>query len=123
MAMDEKPVLPTRLKAGSPGLGEPSTTEIERRALELARSDGRSTFNDADLAHAEAELAGDKPLAKEREAVDQVTPWDNPPGEAGRHVKPVPLEDEGNTAEELIQDGIEEADHDTRVAAEDENEA
>jgi hypothetical protein len=119
--MDEKPVLPTRLKAGSPGLGEPSATEVERRAAELARSDGRSAFNDADLARAAAELTGDNPATGEAEAVDQVTPWDSPAGQAGRQIKPVPLEDETHTAERLIQEGIAEADHDTRVAAEEEN--
>ena len=56
--MNTDTMLPTRLKAGSPGLGHPSQTEIDARAAELALIDGRSTVSDADLAMAAAELMG-----------------------------------------------------------------
>ena len=122
--MNPDPVLPTRLEAASPGLGQANQTDIERRAAELARSDGRESFTDADLARAAAELAGGSaaPAAPETDAtLEQVTGWDDPPAQAGRRLDPLPLEDEGSISEQLIQEGIQEADHDLRVAAEDEN--
>jgi len=117
--MNPDPPLPTRLKAGSPGLGQASQTDIERRASELALSDGRDAFTEADLARAEAELAGGTapPAAPEADpSIEGLTSWDDTPSQAGRRVEPPPLEDE-NIAEHLIQQGIEEADHDLRVAA------
>lgn len=113
--------LPTRLRAASPGLGHASQTEIEQRAAELALIDGRNTVSDADLALAAAELAGGGTTAEAPEAdseLEQVTTWDEPPTQTGHLVAVPPLEDENNISEQLIDDGLEEADHDTRVAAE-----
>ena len=120
--MKTNPILPIRLKAGSPGLGEATQADIDRRAAELALSDGRSSYTDADLAHAAAELGGgDKtPPAPELEpGLEEVTAWDDPPAQEGHRIEPTLLEDEGSIAEQLISDGIEEADHDIRAAAED----
>ena len=119
--MNPDPILPTRLRAGSPGLGQACQADIERRAAELARSDGRNSFTDADLTLAAKELAGGEnaPAAQSSDpGIDQVTAWDDPPDQAGRRVAPAAQEDERNIAEHLIQDGLEEADHDIRVAAE-----
>jgi hypothetical protein len=113
-------ILPTRLKAGSPGLGHASQVEIERRAKELALTDGRETYSDADLALAAAELAGGGTTAEAPEAdadLEQVTVWDEPPTQTGHLVSPPPLEDESAIAEQLVDDGLEEADHDIRVVA------
>lgn len=113
--------LPTRLKAGAPGLGQPNETDIERRAAELAQSDGRDAFTDADLARAAEELSGGTPHspAPETDAnLEELTAWDEPPGQSGGVVEATPLEDEGEVAGDLIGEGIEEADHDTRVEAE-----
>ncbi len=119
--MNTETLLPTRLKAGSPGLGHASQVEIERRAAELALIDGRSIVSDADMALAAAELAGGGTTAEAPEAdadLEQVTAWDEPPMQTGHLVAVPPLEDESNISEQLIDDGLEEADHDTRVAAE-----
>lgn len=119
--MNTDTVLPTRLKAGSPGLGHANQTEVEERAAELALSDGRQTVTDADLALAAAELAGGGTTAEAPEAdseLEQVTTWDEPPTQTGHLVATTPLEDENNVAEQLVEDGLEEADHDIRVAAE-----
>ncbi|MGV3662293.1 MAG: hypothetical protein ACO1TE_19060 [Prosthecobacter sp.] len=119
--MNTDTLLPTRLKAASPGLGHASQVEVERRAAELALIDGRNTVSDADLALAAAELAGGGTTAEAPEAdaeLEQVTTWDEPPTQTGHLVAVPPLEDENNISEQLIDDGLEEADHDTRVAAE-----
>jgi len=113
-------ILPTRLKAGSPGLGHASQVEVERRAKELALTDGRETYTDADLAVAAAELAGGGTSTEAPEAdaeLEEVTAWDEPPTQTGHLVAPIPLEDEAAIAEQLVEDGLDEADHDIRVAA------
>lgn len=115
------PVLPTRLRAGSPGLGYPSQAEVEQRAAELALSDGRQKVTEADLALAAAELAGGGTTTEAPEAdpgLEQVTTWDDPPTQTGHLVATPPLDDENSVAEQLVDDGLEEADHDIRVAAE-----
>lgn len=119
--MNTDTLLPTRLKAASPGLGHPSQAEIDERAAELALIDGRNSVSEADLALAAAELAGGGTTAEAPEAdaeLEQVTTWDEPPTQTGHLVTIPPLEDENNISEQLIEDGLEEADHDTRVAAE-----
>lgn len=120
MKIDES-VLPTRLKASSPGLGHANQTEIEQRAAELALSDGRQAVTEADLALAAAELAGGGTTAEAPEAdsdLEQVTTWDEAPTLTGHLVAKTPLEDENNVAEQLVEDGLDEADHDIRVASE-----
>jgi len=113
--------LPDRLKAASPGLGEASGTDIERRATELAQIDGRDAFTDADLARAAEELGGSGPAALAPEVltpeIAELTAWDDPVGQDGHHREKVPLEDENSVAERLVQDGLAEADHDRRVTA------
>lgn len=118
--MNSDPSLPTRLKAEAPGLGHASQADIERRAAELAFSDGRGSFTDSDLALAAAELSGGTPAPAAPEvdpSLEQVTAWDDPPMQAGHRVGAAPFEDEGTVAERLVRDGIEEADHDIRVSS------
>lgn len=121
--MTPDPSIPDRLKAGSPGLGSPDSNEIERRAIELAMIDGRHSFTDADLAQAAAELSGGTPdsLSPESDApiVEELETWDEPVNEHGRKVEETELEDEAAVDEELIADGLDEADHSQRVAAAD----
>jgi hypothetical protein len=119
--MNPEPSLPDRLKAGSPGLGEAAGTDIERRAIELAMIDGRDAFTDADLARAAVELAGGPvkvpaPEVDVRE-VAELEEWDRPADQDGRQVSSMAMEDEANISEQLIQEGLEEADHARRVAA------
>lgn len=115
--------LPSRLKAGEPGLGDPDQSAIEVRAAELARSDGRAFFTDADLQRAAEELgavSGPPAPPEESEPVmGEITAWDDAPDESGHRVEPAKLEDEQPMAEQLVEEGIEEADHDTRNAAAD----
>ncbi|MDP1589308.1 MAG: hypothetical protein Q8M07_16275 [Prosthecobacter sp.] len=122
--MNPNNALPTRLKAGSPGLGQASQMEVEQRAAELAVSDGRETISDADLAVAAAELAGGGTTTEAVEidaTLEQTTLWEDPPPQTGHLVATPPLEDENNIAEQLVEDGLEEADHDSRVAAEEQH--
>lgn len=107
-----------RIEMGGRGMGEISDEDIRRRALEIARSDGRESVREGDCAAAEAELRGQRPGAPE---VDEVTgdlvEWDEMPDASGHQVSPSRSEDEDNIASELIEEGLEEADHEQRVAA------
>jgi hypothetical protein len=117
----QPPSIPSRLKAGAPGLGEAAQIDVERRAAELARIDGRTKVTDADVMHAARELAGTaEPVAipGTDDPALEITAWDDPVDQSGHRVPPLPLEDEAPIAERLIGDGLLEADHDTRVAAE-----
>lgn len=120
MSHNPDPILPQRLKANGRGLGYPSQTEIELRATELAISDGRTQARESDLARAAAELSGggaDFEAPEASREIEELTSWDEPPGQLGRHAGH-PLEDDKRIAEQLIESGLEEADHDVRVAAE-----
>jgi hypothetical protein len=117
--------LPSRLKADSPALGYASEAEIEQRAAELARSDGRANATEADYTRAAGELAGGArpPAAPETSpALEQVTAWDDPVDQSGHRVERTSFDDEENIGAKLIQDGLEEADHGLRAAAEDDAE-
>lgn len=120
--MNREPSLPTRLKAGRPGLGEAAQVDIEQRAAEIAQIDGRDKVTDADVGRAAAELASSAvpPAAPEEVAqgLSEVTAWDDPVDQSGHRVEGSPVETETTVAEQLVLDGIEEADHDIRVAAE-----
>jgi hypothetical protein len=113
--------LPNRLRAGSKGLGAASATEIEQRAGELAKIDGRTEVTDIDLDQAATELdgfSGSLPLPETTNPdVAHLTAWDDPVDAEGQHTPTSKLDDELNVAEQLIEDGIREADHDSRVAA------
>ena len=114
------PILPTRLKAGLPGLGQASQTDIEIRAAELAHSDGRPKATASDLEQAEAELAGGATSAKAQGGQSDVidlTAWDDPLDQSGHRVAGSENEDDRSIGEQLIEDGVEEADHDIRTAA------
>ncbi|MBN8422818.1 MAG: hypothetical protein J0L73_28175 [Verrucomicrobia bacterium] len=117
----DSPLL-TRLRAASPGLGQGSRLEIEERAAELALSDGREIVSDADLALAAAELAGGGTTMEVPEAggaLKSWTGWYELPLQCGHLEITSSAEDDGNSiAEQLIENGLEEADHDIRVTAE-----
>ncbi len=113
------PILPTRLKATAPGLGQANQTDIENRAVELAHSDGRTKATAADLQQAESELAGGSIGAESQDgqaSVNELTAWDDPLDQSGHRVV-ASENDEQSIAEQLIEDGVEEADHDIRTAA------
>ena len=119
-----EPALPTRLKAAQPGLGAAAQVDVERRAGELARIDGRDKVTDADIMLAINELSTASLPAPAPEtgdpALEELTAWDDPIAQSGLRVPAVPLEDEAPVGERLIQDGVAEAEHHTRVAAADE---
>ncbi|WP_395740881.1 hypothetical protein [Prosthecobacter sp.] len=120
--MSAETILPTRLRAAAPCLGQGSQVEVEQRAAELALSDGREKISDGDLAQAAAELAGGGTTLntpRYDSKVNSLTAWDEPPLQTGHLVNTASSDEEvDNIAEQLIGNGLEEADHDIRVTAE-----
>ncbi len=105
--------------------GEISRKSIETRALELARIDGRDMWNKGDLQAATEELGGSWHPDTEPELVvpelAELVTWDEPVTSEGQAIPRTPLENEANVGEILIQEGLEEADHDRRVAVEEDD--
>lgn len=89
------------------------------RALELARSDGRTEYNAKDLDQARAELLGEVGDAAPEmpEGMDEVSSWNSSPGEAGSQAGTHTPGNDESVGEILLHDGMEEAEHDRRVVA------
>ena len=105
-----------KILRGTEGIGTVSPQMIEERAREIARSDGRAHSNDLDRTRAREELTGsapgsEKPPTREEPGRD----WEMPLVSSGDKAPTVRPEDEQNIPEKLIEEGIEEADHDQRT--------
>jgi hypothetical protein len=104
-----------KIVRGTEGVGTVTPQMIEDRAREIARGDGRTQTNDLDRTRAREELTGgtsgsEKPPTREEPGRD----WGMPLVSSGEKAPTVRPEDEQNIPEKLIQEGIEEADHDQR---------
>ncbi|PYL66031.1 MAG: hypothetical protein DMF20_07580 [Verrucomicrobia bacterium] len=104
-----------KILRGTEGLGTVTTQTIEERAREIARGDGRAEVNDFDRTRASEELVGPKSGSEQLRTVGELDrDWYTPRGSSGEKVQTVRPEDEENIPEKLVQEGIEEADHDQR---------
>src|SRR3954464_904348 len=113
-----------RISRGDAGLGTVTPELVEERARELAKTDGRTEPNEADRELAKGELLGQvshgTPPEVAGEDVADLVEWDSPT-EASGHCAPRVggLDDETTVGETLVEEGLEEADHDQRVSAAD----
>ena len=113
MAMDQEQQ--GKILRGTEGLGVITPQIIEERAREIARSDGRAEANDLDRTRARKELTGATAVPEQPATVGEPdSDWYTPRGSSGEKVPTVHPEDEENIPEKLIQEGIDEADHDQR---------
>jgi hypothetical protein len=101
------------------GIGEISDDMISLRARQLATADGRDEVNASDISEARADLDGGAAGSDEEEA-DLIAEEDRPdsgvpPMSAGTQAHRMEPEDEGGFAAEEVEEGIAEADLDTRV--------
>jgi hypothetical protein len=115
MTMDES-YSKGKILRGTEGLGTVTQQMIEKRAREIARSDGRGQPNDLDRTRAREDLTGttpdaEKPPTREEPGRD----WQMPLVSTGEKAPTVRPEDEQNIPEKLIREGVEEADHDQRL--------
>ena len=115
----------TEIRTIGGGGGVPDEETLRQRAAELARIDGRTEPNAGDFAQAAEELrtTGAIAAAPEAAGLENLTVWDTPLGAAGYQAREAGLEDDSTLGEKLVEEGIEEADHDRRVSASAEMEA
>ncbi|MGC2626061.1 MAG: hypothetical protein WA269_04415 [Candidatus Udaeobacter sp.] len=117
--MNETQPTSGKILHGTEGLGTVTPQMIEERAREIARSDGRSQPNDLDRTYAREQLTG--PTSDSEKLPTREEPgrdWQMPLVSTGEKAPTVRPEDDGNIVEKLVQEGIEEADHDQRLSSE-----
>ena len=108
-----------KILRGTKGIGTVTPQMIKERAREIARSDGRAQPNDLDQTRAREELTGvvsrsEKLPSREEPGRD----WEMPLVSTGEKAPTVRPEDDENIPEKLIQEGVDEADHDQRLSSE-----
>lgn len=88
---------------------------VEERAREIARSDGRAQPNELDRTRAREELTGARSGSEKSPTREEPgREWGMPLVSSGKKASTVRPEDDENIPEKLIQEGVEEADHDQR---------
>src|SRR5947207_15744042 len=103
------------------GLGTVTPEMVEQRAREIALINGRAAeeFNEADLEEARTELTGASPVEEQREEQDAPgagTLRDMVPGTAGHKNAPKLPSDDQRISEQLVQEGVDEAEHHSMLA-------
>jgi len=102
------------------GLGTVTKEMVQKRAQELALINGRSQTLESDFRQAKRELTREEDLSPEPDATEKLTEderWE-PVGEsAGKEGPKVPASDEQTFAEKLVEEGVEDAEHDQMTKA------
>ena len=124
--MNPNPLKEGVLTENSTGIGTVTPKMVRRRAAELAVIDGRSEqdASKSECEEARRELTGE-PDTDPKEAALESAPeserWDPVPGSTGHKVPAAPSEDEDEEGrsdkEQLVEEGIAEAEHDRMVQA------
>ena len=104
------------------GIAMPDETTLYERARDLARIEGRDEPNANDFQQARKDVLtiGSAPVAPEAGELENLTTWDTPLTAAGRAVPERVLDDETTFAEKLVEEGVDEADHEARLRASEE---
>jgi Protein of unknown function (DUF2934) len=118
----KEPITHGRITQHGAGLGTVTPEMVQRRAGEIALSDGRAgnEVTSADWEQARRELLGaaNSPSAEsDIEEAGSTAGWDPAPPTIGQRADTQEADDEQTMAEQLVQEGVEEADHDERVQA------
>ena len=101
------------------GLGLPSTEMVRQRAIELAKIDGRLDYNELDWQRAKQELHGGHPYSwddEEDRMPQSISERDMTATDTGHHIENL-RGGEDNVVEELIAEGMDEAQHDRMLEA------
>ena len=105
----------TKILRGTEELETVTPQMIEQRASDIARSDGRAEASNLDRTRAREDWTGLISASEQSQTVGEPDPdWYTPLGSSDEKAPTVRHEDEENIPEKLIQEDIEEADHDTR---------
>ena len=102
------------------GLGMPCAATVRQRARELARIDGRAEFNENDWRAAKRELHGGHAANDTNGEMDLsglVLEHDMVASSLGHHAARIGFDDEETVGQELIAEGLDEAEHEQMLAA------
>jgi hypothetical protein len=102
------------------GLGTVTSDTVVARAREIALINGRTPnqFNQDDFEEAKLELTGglfDGGTEEEKDGTTELVAWDENPNESGHAARRARPEDEQSAAEQLVEEGMEEAEHEHMV--------
>jgi hypothetical protein len=98
-------------------LGTVTREMVLQRAREIAQINGRSPHEviESDFEQAMRELRGEEdesPKERALESVPESERWDPIPGDPGSQVPTVPAHDEQTDNEKLVEEGLDDAEHD-----------
>jgi hypothetical protein len=102
------------------GLGAPNAEHVRLRARELAIINGRAEYNEEDWREAKRELHGGHTAPAdeaEMEMVAVVSGHDMVAGSLGHHVENVLYSESDHLGEELVAEGMDEAEHERMLLA------
>lgn len=113
---------PGRIQIHGDGIGGVTEELIEKRAEELARMDGRRKAGEQDWHAASEDLLnpGPPPSPEADERTEPVELWSMSAASRAHRGVHMDLDDEESAAEQLVSEGVEEADRDQRLSASDE---
>ena len=110
-----------KISSGTGGMGTPTQGMVEERAKEIAIINGRDAkhVSDADREEARRELTG---VANENREIESDEPepinsgvFGGPPGSSGEKADRIEVADEQTYAQQLVEEGANEAEHDRMV--------
>jgi hypothetical protein len=121
--MKQNPIEEGRFTEQGHGLGTVTKEMVRKRARELALISGREQVLDSDFAQAKRELTKEEHLTPEPNAAENLPEdkrWEPVAESAGKEAQKIPAPDEQTFAEKLVEEGVEDAEHDqmTRAARE-----
>src|SRR4051794_12985293 len=102
------------------GLGTVTREMVSKRARELALINGREQVLDSDFQEAKRELTREEDLPPEPNAAENLTEdqrWEPVAESVGKEAPKVPAPDEQTFAEKLVEEGVEDAEHDQMTRA------
>jgi hypothetical protein len=102
------------------GLGTVTREMVSKRARELALIGGREQVLESDFRQAKRELTREEDLPPEPNAAENLTEdqrWEPVAESVGKEAPKVPAPDEQTFAEKLVEEGVEDAEHDQMTRA------
>jgi len=100
------------------GVGTVTQEMVRERARENALINGRDPnfYTKDDYLEAKRELTGDCLVEdEEKDFIATLTRWDEAPGFSGHPVQKEEIPDEQTVAQKLVEEGVNEAEHEQRV--------
>jgi hypothetical protein len=118
--MKENRVEKGRFTEQGHGLGTVTREMVLKRARELALISGREQVLESDFEQAKRELTREEHLTPEPDRMENLPEdkrWDPVPESTGKEAPTVPAPDEQTFAEKLVEEGVEDAEHDQMTKA------